>query len=86
MNTIRKSEEETIRDAATIEGLARSQGVRLEEVRSLYESALERMKQDAVILDFLPIFAARRVKELLQGRNASESESDSLDDPGARTE
>jgi hypothetical protein len=83
MNAIRKNEEETIRDAATIEGLARSQGVRLEEVRSLYESALERMKQDAVILDFLPIFAARRVKELLRGRSASES--DPLDDPDAHT-
>jgi hypothetical protein len=71
MDTICKSEEEVIRDAATIEGLARSQGVRLEEVRSLYESALARMKQDAVILDFLPIFAARQVKEILRGRNAS---------------
>jgi hypothetical protein len=82
MNTIRKSEEETIRDISVIEDLARSQGVRLEEVRSLYESALARIKQDAVILDFLPIFAARRVKELLQERNVSNL----LDDPEAHTD
>ncbi len=81
MNTIRKSEEESVRDVSMIEGLARSQGIRLEEVRSLYESTLARMKQDAVILDFLPIFAARQVKELLQKR----SSPDPSDDPEART-
>jgi len=72
-----KSEEGTVRETSTIEGLARSQGVRLEEVRSLYESALARIKQDAVIMDFLPIFAARRVKELLQGRNSEKLSEES---------
>jgi len=68
----RKVEEGTLRESSTIEGLAQSQGVRLEEVRSLYESVLERIKQEAVIMDFLPIFAARRVKELLEGRKPEE--------------
>lgn len=68
----RKVEEGTLRESSTIEGLAQSQGVRLEEVRSLYESVLERIKQEAVIMDFLPIFAARRVREMLEERKSEE--------------
>jgi hypothetical protein len=37
-------------------------------VRSLHESLLAQMKRDAVIMDFLPIFAARKVKEILRRR------------------
>lgn len=77
MNTIRKEDEERVRDISVIEGLAKSQGVHLEEVRRLYESALTKMKQDAVIFDFLPIFAARYVREVLEKRN----HSDPFDDP-----
>jgi hypothetical protein len=68
----RKVEEGTLRESSTIEGLAQAQGVRLEEVRSLYESVLERIKEEAVIMDFLPIFAARRVRELLEERKSGE--------------
>jgi hypothetical protein len=73
----RKVEEGTLRESSTIEGLAQSQGVRLEEVRSLYESVLERIKQEAVIMDFLPIFAARRVRELLEERKSEEQQEKS---------
>ena len=45
--------------------LAGSEGLDAQEVQSLYESVLAEMKREAIILDFLPIFAARRVKEML---------------------
>jgi hypothetical protein len=80
MNTMREDEEEAGRDNSVIEGLARSQGVRSEDVRRLYESALARMKQGAVILDFLPIFAARKVKELLERKDGM----DQFGDPETR--
>ena len=57
---------------ATVESLARSCGLEAEEVQALYESVLVEMKQKAVIMDFLPIFAAKKVREmLLQGRTAT---------------
>jgi hypothetical protein len=80
MDATGRKEEKAVRDTSMIEGLARSRGVRLEEVRRLYESALARMKQDAIILDFLPIFAARQVKEILERKN----ELDSFEGPEAR--
>lgn len=82
MNTVRDDEEGAARDTSVIEGLAKSKGVRLEEVRRLYESALEKMKQKAVIFDFLPIFAARRVKEALEKGD----EPAGADGPGAGKE
>jgi hypothetical protein len=82
MNTVRDDEEEASRDTSVIEDLARSKGVRLEEVRRLYLSALAKMKQTAAVFDFLPIFAARHVKEALK----KGSETDRLDDPKAREE
>jgi len=39
--------------------------VEAEEVRLLYESILTEMKREAIIMDFLPIFAARKVKDML---------------------
>lgn len=69
MNTVTTDEDEAGKDTSVIEGLAKSQGVKTDEVRRLYESAIEKMKQDAVILDFLPIFAARKVKELLEQKS-----------------
>ena len=49
--------------------LARSQGIDAREVQSLYDSILADLKREAIIMDFLPIFAARKVKErLLQKR------------------
>jgi hypothetical protein len=66
MDNAHDDEGEAARDTSMIEGLAKSKGVRLEEVRRLYELALEKMKQKAVIFDFLPIFAARHVREVLE--------------------
>ena len=71
---LREDEEEALRHSTTIESLAESQGVRPDDVRSLYESVLADMKRDAVIMDFLPIFAARRVKEILLRRDAADRE------------
>jgi len=69
---LREDEEEALRHSTTIESLAASQGVRSDDVRSLYESVLADMKRDAVITDFLPIFAARKFKEILLRRDAAD--------------
>ena len=60
----RDGAERTVFEAAVV-SLALSHGVEAEEVQRLYDSVLAEMKRDAVILDFLPIFAVRRVKEML---------------------
>jgi hypothetical protein len=39
--------------------------IEVDEVQSLYESVLAEMRREAIILDFLPIFAVRKVKEKL---------------------
>ncbi|MGD0659302.1 MAG: DUF3562 domain-containing protein [Syntrophorhabdales bacterium] len=62
------NEREVTRYSATIESLAQSKGIGLEDVRSLYASVLEKLKREAVITDFLPIFAARKVREILRVR------------------
>jgi hypothetical protein len=65
--------ERTSREAA-VERIARSQGFDAGEVECLYESVLAEMKREAIIMDFLPIFAARKVKEmLLHKRGPSET-------------
>ena len=65
MNEQNKNEADRTEFEAAVMSLARSHGVDAREVQSLYESVLAEMKRDAVIMDFLPIFAARRVKEML---------------------
>ena len=65
MDELYENKEEALRHSAAIEGLLESQDVRPDDVRSLYESILAEMKREAIIVDFLPIFAARRVKEML---------------------
>lgn len=45
--------------------IVRSQDVDAREVQSPYESVLAKMRRDEVIMDFLPILAARRVKKIL---------------------
>ena len=67
MDKQNRHEAERIRHDAAIESLARSQGVDAEEVQSLYDSVLGEMKREAIIMDFLPIFAARKVKDMLVG-------------------
>ena len=74
MGRLYENEEEALRHSTTIEGLAKSQGVRSDDVRPLYESVLADMKRDALIMDFLPIFAVRKVKEILHRRDAADRE------------
>jgi len=68
--------EETTTHSVTIESLAQSEGIGLEDVRILYESVLEKMKREAVITDFLPILAARKVREILRIRGLPQSRTD----------
>jgi hypothetical protein len=51
-----------------IEGIARLFGCDAEEVQSLYDSNMTELKRDAIIMDFLPIFALRRIRDLLRLR------------------
>jgi len=76
MESSPKDKEEAIRHSTTIESLAQSEGIGLEDVRSLYESVLDKMKREAVITDFLPIFAARKVKEILRVRGLPQTGTD----------
>ncbi|HUJ68533.1 MAG TPA: DUF3562 domain-containing protein, partial [Syntrophorhabdales bacterium] len=62
--------------SSTIESLAKSEGIGLEDVRSLYESVLEELRGEAVITDFLPIFAARKVREILRVRGLPPSRTE----------
>lgn len=50
---------------AVIVSLARSHGFDAAEVQSLFDSVMAELRREAVIMDFLPIFVARRVKEML---------------------
>ena len=59
---------------AAVEGLAQSLCIEVEEVQSLYEAVLAEMRREAIIMDFLPIFAVRKVKDrLLLKRTSSET-------------
>jgi hypothetical protein len=60
-----RNEPERTEFEAAVVSLARSQGVDACEVQYLYDSILAELKQEAIIMDFLPIFAARKVKEML---------------------
>jgi hypothetical protein len=71
MDRLHENEQEALRHSNMIEGLAESQGVPPDDVRSLYESVLAEMKRDAVIMDFLAIFAARKVRDILSRRGAA---------------
>jgi hypothetical protein len=68
MDRLHENAQEALKHSNMIEGLAESHDVRSDDVRSLYESVLAEMKRDAVIMDFLPIFAARKVMEMLRRR------------------
>ena len=65
MSEQNRSEPERTEFEAAVMGLARSEGVDAREVQSLYDAILAELKQEAIIMDFLPIFAARKVKEML---------------------
>jgi hypothetical protein len=67
-----QKEAEEQRTSAAIEDLARSQGLGIEEVKSLYESVFAEMKQEAIITDFLHVLAARKVREILQRARVQE--------------
>ena len=65
MNEQNQNDAERMQFEAAVMTLARSGGFDAHEVQSLYDSVLAEMKREAIIMDFLPIFAARRVKEIL---------------------
>ena len=65
MSEKNRNEPERTEFEAAVVILARSQGVDAREVQSLYDSILAELRQEAIIMDFLPIFAARKVKERL---------------------
>ena len=68
MDEQNQNEAERMQFEAAVISLARSEGLDAHEVQSLYDSVLAEMKREAVIMDFLPIFAARRVREMLLSR------------------
>jgi hypothetical protein len=76
MARLYENEKEAEEHSIAIEGLSRTHGVGPDDVRSLYESVLAQMKRDAVIMDFLPIFAARKVREILRLTGAAGASDD----------
>ncbi len=48
-----------------IESLARSFDIEAKEVQSLYESILVEMKREATVMDFVPVFVMRKLKDML---------------------
>jgi len=60
-----QSEADRIVHDPAVENLARSFDIEAEEMQVLYESILTETKREATITDFLPIFAARKVKDRL---------------------
>ena len=60
-----RNEAERTEFEAAVVSIARSHGIDAREVQSLYDSVLAELKREAIIMDFLPILAARKVKEML---------------------
>ena len=56
-------EKETDLHANAVQRLARELGLPIDVVQRTYEEVLEKMKEEARIRTFLPIFASRHVKE-----------------------
>jgi len=56
--------ERIVRDPV-IESLARSFDIEAKEVQSLYESILSEMKREATVMDFVPVFVMRKLKDML---------------------
>ncbi|MGA2110014.1 MAG: DUF3562 domain-containing protein [Syntrophorhabdales bacterium] len=56
--------ERIVRDPA-IESLARSFDIEAKEVQSLYETILAEMKGEATVMDFVPVFVIRKLKDRL---------------------
>ena len=63
---LKKTEDEVTKHVLAIERIAASLHIPREEVQQLYERVLEEMQQKARIKDFLTIFAAKRVEQLLR--------------------
>jgi Protein of unknown function (DUF3562) len=51
-----------------VKEIARATNTNEDMVAQMYAQALERYRQDARINDYVPLFAARRVREKLQAR------------------
>jgi hypothetical protein len=53
-------------NAAAVQRLAQELGLPVDAVQRTYEEVLEKMKKEATIRTFLPIFASRQVREQLR--------------------
>jgi hypothetical protein len=53
------------RHEGVIAEIASRKGLRLEDVKPLYDRVLSKMERDARIRDFLAVFAARKVEKFL---------------------
>ena len=71
MDEQHRNERERTEFEAAVMSLAQSQGVDAREEQFLYDSVLAELKREAIIMDFLPILAARKVKEMLLLRGTS---------------
>lgn len=63
---------EPARHREAIEALAEELSRPLDEVKDAYESEFARLKQTARVTDYLALFASRRAREALVGRQPSD--------------
>ena len=63
--------EEQAKHLSAIQSLSEQHHLPAAAVADLYERELDRFRQDALILDYLPIFVSRRVSELLRSLGSS---------------
>lgn len=64
----RKNASESDKHERAIEALAAEAEAPVEEVRSVYESELNKVKQGARVQDFVPTLAHRRARQALKRR------------------
>ena len=65
MSQIHNALDEPENTLDAIEALAREMNLPLAEVKQVYEAELSRLKGDARITDYIPLFASRRARAVL---------------------
>ena len=63
---ITSSQLEKLKDFRLADELATKLGMSLENVREIYKQELDRLQVGARVVDYLPLFAARNAREILQ--------------------
>ena len=71
MDEQHRNEAERTEFEAAVMSIARSHGIDAREVQSLYDSVLAELTREAIVMDFFPILAARKVKEMLLLKSTS---------------